>query len=61
MFLSLNPHRDIGDEGRFAHRCPANGEPCSNQERGAGAPHSVCRRGSFSDQRSGSWSWSTVK
>src|SRR6185312_603090 len=35
---------------------PVNGVPSSNQERGAGAPHSVCRRGSFSDQRSGSWS-----
>ena len=33
---------------------PVNGDPCSNQERGAGAPHSVCRRGSFSDQRNGS-------
>ena len=40
---------------------PEKGEPSSNHERGAGAPHSVCRRGSRSDQRNGSWSWSIVK
>src|SRR6202040_668895 len=30
---------------------PVNGEPCSNQEAGAGWPHRVCRCGSVSDQR----------
>ena len=32
---------------------PVNGEPCSNQEAGAGWPHRVCRCGSVSDQRIG--------
>lgn len=39
---------------------PANGLPSSNQERGAGAPHSVCRCGSRRPHRMGSWSGSTV-
>src|SRR5262245_18974689 len=38
----------------------AKTEPSSNQERGAGCPHRVCRRGSRTDQRSGSWSGSMV-
>ena len=38
-----------------ASRCwVANAVPSSNHERGAGWPHSVCRRGSRTDQRSGS-------
>lgn len=37
-----------------------NAEPSSNHERGAGAPQSVCRRGSRSDQRIGSWSGSMI-
>ena len=47
---------DVGDKLRLAHSLLGNGDPCSNHERGAGAPHSVCRRGSFSDQRIGAWS-----
>ena len=56
IFYPSIRNRDIGDESGSRTAWPVNGEPCSNQERGAGAPHSVCRRGSFSDQRSGSWS-----
>jgi hypothetical protein len=40
--------------------CPAKLDPSSNQDFGAGAPQSVWRRGSRSDQRSGSWSGSMV-
>ena len=40
---------------------PGKTDPSSNHERGAGVPHSVCRRGSRSDQRIGSKSGSTVR
>ena len=39
---------------------PSNRVPCSNQERGAGAPHRVWRCGSLRSQWMGSWSGSTV-
>ena len=53
--------QDVGDEAGFTDFLSSEGRAFSNHERGAGAPHSVCRRGSFRDQRSGSWSWSMVK
>ena len=40
---------------------PANKEPSSNQDLGAGAPHKVCRCGSRSCHSMGSRSGSTVK
>ena len=49
--LAHKAERDNPPAGRFLE---VNGVRLHYVERGAGAPHSVCRRGSLSDQRIGS-------